>query len=110
MCLDIITIMFGKFYTLICCIAVFIVILAVGCMYVISLKNDISDLKQVNLINSKNLQEKDLAIETYKKQILTYQSTIQHLHKKQQEYVKDFEEIDNIKISNDKIAEFKKSL
>ena len=54
--------------------------------------------------------KKDLAIETYKKQILTYQSTIQHLHKKQQEYVKDFEEIDHIKISNDKIAEFKKSL
>ncbi|MBQ7552225.1 MAG: hypothetical protein IJT15_02125 [Rickettsiales bacterium] len=102
--------MFGKFYTLICCIAVFVAILAVGCVYVVSLKNDINELRQVNLINSKNLQEKDLTIETYKKQILTYQSTIQHLHKKQQEYVKDFDEIDHIKISNDKIEEFRKSL
>ena len=110
MCLDIITIMFGKFYTLIFCIVVFFAVLVIGCIYVVNLKNDINELRQVNLINSKNLQEKDLAIETYKKQILTYQSTIQHLHKKQQEYVKDFEEIDNIKISNDKIAEFKKSL
>ena len=110
MCLDIITIMFGKFYTLICCIAVFAAILAVGCVYVISLKNDISDLKQVNLINSKNLQEKDLTIETYKKQIFTYQNTIKRLEEKRQEYVKDFDEIEKIKISNDKIEEFKKSL
>ena len=110
MCLDIITIMFGKFYTLICCIAVFVAILAVGCVYVISLKNDISDLRQVNLINSKDLQEKDLAIQTYKKQIFTYQNTIKRLEEKRQEYVKDFEEIDNLKISNDKIEEFRKSL
>ena len=110
MCLDIITIMFGKFYTLIFCIVIFFVVLVVGCVYVIRLKNDINELRQVNLINSKNLQEKDLAIETYKKQIFTYQNTIKKLEEKRQEYVKDFEEIDNIKISNDKIAEFKKSI
>ena len=60
MFLAITTIMFGKFYTLIFCIVVFFAVLIIGCVYVISLKNDISDLKQVNLINSKKLQEKSL--------------------------------------------------
>ena len=110
MCLDIITIMFGKFYTLIFCIVVFFAVLVIGCIYVVNLKNDINELRQVNLINSKDLQEKSLSIEIYQKQISTYQNTIKKLEEKRQEYVKDFEEIDHIKISNDKIEEFKTSL
>ena len=110
MCLDIITIMFGRFYTLFFCIIAFFAILVIVCVYVIHLKNDISELKQINLINRKELQEQNLAIETYQKQIATYQNTIKKLEEKRQEYVRDFDEIEKIKISNDKIEEFKKSL
>ena len=56
MCLDIITIMFGKFYTLIFCIVAFFAVLVIGCVYVIHLNNYINELRQVNLINSKNFK------------------------------------------------------
>ena len=94
-------------------IAVAIILLSTiisGCVYIIMLKNDINKLQQINLINSKDLQEKDLAIDTYKKQIYTYKNAIKNMEEKKQEYAKNINDIDKLKISNDKIEELRKSL
>lgn len=102
--------MYGKFYTFIGCFIIFIAFITSCVIYVMKLKNEINDLQQLNLIYNKVLQEKDLAMKIYKKQIFTYQNTIKQMERKKHEYTKNLNEIEKIKLSDDKLEEFKKSL
>ena len=97
-------------YAVIAVVTILLSTIISGCVYIIMLKNDINELQQINLINSKDLQEKDLAIDTYKKQISTYKNTTKNMEEKKQEYAKNINDIDKLKISNDKIEELRKSL
>ena len=99
-----------KFYIFSGIIVLLVGLWFVSLVYVVSLKNQINELTQQNLIQSKTLQEQEQSLLVYQNQNTTLQKTITKLSKQKQQDIKELEEIDGMKIGDDKQKELVKSL
>jgi len=91
-------------------ILMFVTLLVGSVTYVVSLKNQINNLTQQNLIQSKTLQEQEHSLQIYKKQNITLQKTISKLSQQKQQDIKQFADVDEVKIGEDKQTELLNSL
>lgn len=99
-----------KFYIFSGIILLFIGLLVASVVYVVNLKNQINNLTQQNLIQSKILQEQEQSLLIYQRQNITLRKTITKLSQQKQQDIKELAEIDKIEISENKQEELFNSL
>lgn len=99
-----------KFYIFSGIILLFIGLLVASVVYVVNLKNQINNLTQQNLIQSKTLQEQEQSLLIYQRQNITLRKTITKLSQQKQQDIKELAEIDKVEISENKQEELLNSL